>query len=585
MEGSKHRGLKSLKKQRTPLVLGFGMVLISACASSGSHRRQATNDAVSKIEGQAQADWERSVPGNGAEYHFVQGQALSQDGMVEAAIEEYRAALVHDPDSALIHARLAAEYLKKGSNSLALEECERSVKLDPKAVDVRLMLAGIHAVNHQLDRALREYDQVLKIDPLNDEAAVFKAQVLGEQERYGEALHFLRGFTKKVSDSAAVWFFVGKLEYLEGRPDAAVRAYRKALEIRSGFAQASFALGVLLETRGAVKKAIEVYEVQLEDRFDLPVAGRLVTLYLKANLPLAAMRVLQSMAAVDPEDLNTRLRIGLLHMQRENWSEAKKALTELSAKVPDSDKVHYYLSAVHEQEKDFERTLFHLLKVSKDSKLFEDSRLHAAGIFRRLGSSQRAHEVIAEALKMAPENPGFYIAQAGMFEDEKKIEEAAMALHAGLKVFPEHEKMRYFRGALLEKLGKVDESVQEMQRLLQINPEHADALNFVAYTWTTQGVRLRDAEAMLKRALRIKPNNPYILDSLGWNQFMLGQHKHALVYLEKAVFLKGDEETILEHLVEVYARNQMPERARALRARIADLQTRGSRSPASIEVK
>jgi tetratricopeptide (TPR) repeat protein len=217
--------------------------------------------------------------------------------------------------------------------------------------------------------------------------------------------------------------------------------------------------------------------------------------------------------------------------------------------------------------------------------LFEDSRLHAAGLWRKMGKRERAHDVLAEGVKRSPENPGLYVAQASMFEDEKRLSEADRALQAGLKLFPEHEKMRYFRGALLEKQGKMDEAVAEMQRLLKVNADHADALNFVAYTWTTQGVRLKDAEEMLRRAIRLKPDNPYILDSLGWNQFMLGKSKDALIYLEKAARLKGDEETILEHLVEVYSRNQMPERASALKARIADLQLRTTRTPASVEEK
>ncbi len=125
-----------------------------------------------------------------------------------------------------------------------------------------------------------------------------------------------------------------------------------------------------------------------------------------------------------------------------------------------------------------------------------------------------------------------------------------------------------------------------MEKLLQQNPEHADALNFIAYTWTAQGVNLKDAESMLKRALKLKPNSPFILDSMGWNQFMLGHQSEALVYLEKAVSLKADEQAILEHLVEVYAKSQMPERAAATKMRIERLVNQlGSRSPASVDSK
>ena len=125
-----------------------------------------------------------------------------------------------------------------------------------------------------------------------------------------------------------------------------------------------------------------------------------------------------------------------------------------------------------------------------------------------------------------------------------------------------------------------------MEKILEKNPNHADALNFVAYTWTTQGVRLKDAEDMLKRAMKAKPGNAFILDSFGWNQFMLGKHRNALIYLEKAVGIKGDEDTILQHLVEVYSKNQMPDRAQATRARIETLQAQSAtRSPAAVDEK
>jgi Tfp pilus assembly protein PilF len=146
--------------------------------------------------------------------------------------------------------------------------------------------------------------------------------------------------------------------------------------------------------------------------------------------------------------------------------------------------------------------------------------------------------------------------------------------------------MRYFHGALLEKLGDTDAAVAEMEKILEKSPNHADALNFVAYTWTVQGVHLKDAEEMLKRAMKLKPNNPFILDSFGWNQFVLGKQESALRYLEKAVGIKGDEETILQHLVEVYAKNQMPDRARETRGRIESLQIKeASRVPASVDQK
>ena len=578
--------MKLLEKFGRPLMLWGAATSLAGCASLSGESRQSAVDAPQKIQVAVQSKWEKGEAESSAEYHFTLGQAYSHEGKVDRAIEEYRAALTYDPDSALLHSKLAAEYLKQGATAFAVEECQKSLKINPKSVEVRLMLGGIHAMNGETGLSLAEYEKVLKLDPENDEAAVFKTQVLAEKERYDEALKFIRGFTAKVTDSAAAWFYLGKLEQNKGRTSEAIRAFRKAIENRPGFHQAALALGLVFELHGENAKAIEVYQAQMDEKPEMQVAGRLVTLLLKGNRSEEALKLLSSMAAIDPEDMNVKLRMGLLRMQRNEWPLAREVFESILAKVPDSDKVHYYLAAVYEQEGKTSKTIEHLKRVSIDSRLFEDSNLHAAGIYRRGNEKGKAQELLRDAIKKSPENPGFYLMSASISEDEKDLKTASDTLLSGLKLFPEHEKMRYYYGAILDRQGKTDDALVQMLKLLEYVPDHADALNYVAYTWTVQGVRLKDAEEMLKRAIKLKPDNPFILDSFGWNQFVLGNDRNALIYLEKAVGLKGDEETILQHLAEAYARNRMPERAKETQVRIKNMQSReGDRVPASVESK
>ena len=581
-----HKTMKLQKKLNSTFLLWSPVLVFAGCATPKGGARSDLSDAPQNLQAAAQTNWEKGGLEASAETHFTLAQAYAHEGKVDRAIEEFRAALSYDPESSLIHAKLASEYLKQGSTTFAIEECLKSLKIDPKAVEVHLMLGGIYAMSSESDLALAEYEKALKLDPENDEAAVFKTQVLTEKERYGDALKYIRGFTAKVKDSAAAWFYLGKLEQNQGRSNEAINAFRKAIEVRPGFSQASLALGLMFELHGENAKAIEVYRSQMEEKPDMQVAGRLVTLYLKGNQGESALKLLSTMAAIDPDDLNVKLRIGLIRMQRNEWAQAQFVFEALLQKVPDSDKVHYYLAAVYEQEGMLEKSIEHLTRVSTESKLFEDSYLHAAGIYRRGNEVAKAQSLLRDALKRSPENVGFYLMSASIFEDEKKFKEASDMLAEGLKLFPDHEKMRYFYGALLDRQGKTDDALVQMLKLLDHSPDHADALNYVAYTWTTQGVRLKDAEEMLKRALKMKPNNPFILDSFGWNQFVLGNNQNALIYLEKAVGLKGDEETILQHLAEAYAKNQMPERARETQVRIKSIQTQeATRVPASVETK
>src|SRR5690349_14079405 len=99
-----------------------------------------------------------------ADYHFSMAQAYSADGESDRAIEEYKAALNFDSQSALIHSRIATEYIKKGSLSTAMEFAKKAVELDPKYTDARLMLGGIYSALHENVLALKEYDMILASD-------------------------------------------------------------------------------------------------------------------------------------------------------------------------------------------------------------------------------------------------------------------------------------------------------------------------------------------------------------------------------------------------------------------------------------
>ena len=91
-----------------------------------------------------------------------------------------------------------------------------------------------------------------------------------------------------------------------------------------------------------------------------------------------------------------------------------------------------------------------------------------------------------------------------------------------------------------------------MRRILDIDPENADALNYIGYTYAEQGIKLNEAMDMIQKAVQLKPNNGYILDSLGWVYYQKGLYNEALEYLERAIHFTPDDPTINEHLGDVH---------------------------------
>ena len=96
-----------------------------------------------------------------------------------------------------------------------------------------------------------------------------------------------------------------------------------------------------------------------------------------------------------------------------------------------------------------------------------------------------------------------------------------------------------------------------MEEAIKLNPAHADALNYLGYSYAERDVRLEEAVALIKKALVIKPQNGYYLDSLAWVYFKMGRFQEALAEMKRAVEVVPDDPVFYEHLGEIYLNNNL----------------------------
>jgi tetratricopeptide (TPR) repeat protein len=148
-----------------------------------------------------------------------------------------------------------------------------------------------------------------------------------------------------------------------------------------------------------------------------------------------------------------------------------------------------------------------------------------------------------------------------MEEEENDLTASIVALERAYKYFPEEERVLYYLGSLYDRVGDTEKGLAKMEQLLFVNPKNVDALNYLGYTWTVLGRKMDQAEEYLKTAMKLRPNNAFITDSWGWHLFVRGKFAEAIKVLEKAVAIRGDEATILEHLGDAYARTNLQEKA------------------------
>ncbi|MBW2652719.1 MAG: tetratricopeptide repeat protein, partial [Deltaproteobacteria bacterium] len=104
------------------------------------------------------------------------------------------------------------------------------------------------------------------------------------------------------------------------------------------------------------------------------------------------------------------------------------------------------------------------------------------------------------------------------------------------------------------------------------NPDNADALNYIGYTYADKGINLDKAEKLIKRALELKPQDGYIIDSMGWLYFKKGNYKKAIKHLEKAAKYASEDSIIREHLGDAYLKNNLNDKALEMYERALELE-------------
>lgn len=208
------------------------------------------------------------------------------------------------------------------------------------------------------------------------------------------------------------------------------------------------------------------------------------------------------------------------------------------------------------EERHPESALAVLRDVPRDDPLSPLVALRRATLLDRL---DRPEEAIATLRRLAEQRPQSLQPQArlgDLLRGRERWAESAEAYTAALARVPqpgrEHWPLFYARGIALERAGRWEQAEADFQRALALSPEQPYVLNYLGYTWVEHGTRLPEARAMLERAAELRPQDGNIADSLGWALYKLGDLPAAVRWLEKAVELESRNSVINDHLGDVY---------------------------------
>ena len=195
-------------------------------------------------------------------------------------------------------------------------------------------------------------------------------------------------------------------------------------------------------------------------------------------------------------------------------------------------------------------------KISPSSSYFLSSELGRVGALRDGGKTEAALEVL---YYLSREFSGIGIVHNSLgdfLRREERYSEAKIAYDRAVDIYRENNNVSwvvlYARGITHERLQEWDKAESDFRNALTINPDQANVLNYLGYSLIDRGEKLDEAMTMIEKAVSLQPESGYIVDSLAWGLFKLGQYETAIPHMEKAAELMPVDPIVTDHLGDLY---------------------------------
>ena len=358
------------------------------------------------------------------------------------------------------------------------------------------------------------------------------------------------------------YYQLGLLYDFAGQPDRAEENFKKTLEVTGQLNwRLTDAMANFYERHGRADEAEALYQRFIKDNAGSELAESVLT-RKPAELPPPPLinsaedglaEALFDLASVvnQPESIDLALLYSRCALQvRPHLPLAQLLLSDV-------------LSAQNKPEE----SLAILAEIPPSSPYSWSARLRVAADLEML---DRTEEAIAQLKQMSAESPtraGAEMQLGDLLRGKKRFAEAVEAYdeaikHLGAAGMPERWSLYYSRGIALERSGQWKPSETDLLHALELKPEQPLVLNYLGYSWIDRGENLQRGLKMIEKAVELRPEDGYIVDSLGWAHYRLGDYSSAVEYLEKAIELVPEDPTINDHLGDAYWQSGRPSEAR-----------------------
>jgi tetratricopeptide (TPR) repeat protein len=505
------------------------------------------------------------APDSVAIFHFMLGYQHELNNAAGEAEAEYLKAIALDPNSVAIHLRLATLYHARGEHDKADAHAEAALARDATNLQALHLLASVAMAAGRSEQAIELYKRIVALWPQEAQAYFSMGMLLSSLKRYDEAEQTIRrGIAVSQTAAPTGYLHLGHILAEQKAWDRAEQAYRDALAINPGFEPAYLGMAATLEAKGDTAQAIAVLRKVLQEvnKANREARQRLVRLLLTQKAYEPALALLREAVEESPDDVEAQLRIGLIYGELKDYVKAVEQIKLVLALRPQELRVRDHLAYLYEEMKDFDKAIAEYRTILKADERYSDAHLHLGYLLYRLKRNDEALPHFQQVIALNPKMTEAYLLLGLTLLQALRQEEAVAVFREGLQRNPGSADLHFNLGTAYDKMGRFDELVHEMEEAIRLDPKHADALNYLGYSYAERDMRLEEGVLLIQRALAVKPQNGYYLDSLAWAYYKMGRFQDALEEMKRAIAVVPDDPVFLEHLGEIYLTQNLRGEAR-----------------------
>jgi tetratricopeptide (TPR) repeat protein len=483
-------------------------------------------------------------------YKYLLGEVAAQRGDVVLASQLFLDLAKQTRDVRLAE-RAARAAAFANQPSIALQAATLWADLDPDSLEAQQASSQMLVESGNLKQAKPHIEKLLAKEETRANGFLYLPSLLANQKDKVEVLNTVTEFAKPYPKLPEAHFAVAQAAWLADKPEIALKSLEIANNLRPGWEAAAQMQGQML-VKQSPDKAIAYFQDFLK-KYPKANDVRMANAKLLVGQKRFAEAKPEFVKLVETSNGSPEISavVGILSLESNDYLMADIYFQQaVSAGFKDPDQLHLYLGRSAERQKNDAKALTWYNKIQSGDHFLE-GRLSAANVMVRTQNVDAAIKMLDGVEDLTQEQQMLVVQnEANLLSQAKRDKESFDMLQKAQQTWPNATEISYDYAMAAERVGKLDIMEAELRKVIQMKPDFAAAYNALGYSFAERNIKLVEAKNLIETALKLQPDDHYMLDSLGWVHYRMGNLEKAAENLRKAYAVQADPE-IAAHLGEV----------------------------------